>query len=468
MSNRLRADLCVIGAGSGGLSVAAGASQMGASTILIEKGLMGGDCLNFGCVPSKALLAAAHAADTIRGAHRFGVDSTGPQVDFAKVHAHIHDVIAQIAPHDSVERFTGLGVEVLQGGASFISPREVVVDGRVIEARRFIVATGSSPAIPPIPGLSDVDFLTNETIFNCVTLPQHLQIIGGGPIGLELAQAFRRLGSEVTVFEMFHALSADDPELTEILATQLRQEGIAIHEGTQVVRVDRIDDGVQITARGPDGEFATAGSHVLIATGRAPNVGELGLEAAGIEFNARGIRVDDYLRTTNKKVFAIGDVAGRLQFTHVAAYHASVVLRNALFPFKTRAQHQNIPWVTYTDPELAHVGVNEAMLAGRTDGINVLRWPFAENDRATADRNNPGLIKVITSKKGRILGASILGPHAGELIAPWVLALNQGLKIGAMARVVAPYPTYGEVSKRAAGSYYTPALFGPRMQKLVR
>ena len=468
MSERLRADLCVIGAGSGGLTVAAGASQMGADVILIEKGLMGGDCLNYGCVPSKALLAAAHTAQTVRGAHRFGIKHGGLDVDFSAVHRHVHDVIAQIAPHDSVERFSGLGVRVISGKAAFIGPREVEADGRVISARRFVVASGSSPAVPPLPGLAETGFFTNESIFETDTLPAHLVVIGAGPIGLELAQAFRRLGGDVTVVEMARALAADDPELAEVLVTQLQREGINIHIGTRVIGVDGKPGNVRVRAEGDDGSIEITGSHVLVAAGRAPNVEGLGLAEAGIAFTPRGITVDNYLRTTNKKVFAIGDVAGHLQFTHVAGYHASVVLRNALFPIKTRARHQNIPWVTFTDPEFAHVGVHEGLITARHGEIRVLRWPFSENDRAAADRDADGLIKIITRKNGLILGATILGPGAGELITPWVLALNQGLKIGAMASLIAPYPTYSEVSKRAAGSYYTPTLFGPRMHKIVR
>ena len=468
MSERIRADLCVIGAGSGGLSVAAGASQMGAHTVLIEKGLMGGDCLNYGCVPSKALLAAAHRAHAIRGAHRFGVNSATPQIDFAKVNDHVHDVISHIAPHDSVERFRGLGVDVLQGSASFVGPREVVVGNRTVTARRFVIATGSSPAVPPIPGLPDVEFFTNQTVFETKALPPRLLVIGGGPVGVELAQAFRRLGAEVIVFEMMRALSAADPEITELVVTRLRHEGVVIHENAKVVRVERTARGICVTAIGAEGEIADDGTHLLVAAGRSPNVDQLGLDAAGIEHSPGGILVDSYLRTSNRKVFAIGDVAGQLHFTHVAGYHASVVLRNALFPIKTRACHQNIPWVTFTDPELAHVGLHEGLIGDRRNGLRVLRWPFAENDRVATDRSVEGLIKVITSKKGRILGATIFGPHAGELIAPWVLALNNNLKIGAMARMVVPYPTYGEVSKRAAGSFYTSTLFGPRMHKIVR
>ena len=357
---------------------------------------------------------------------------------------------------------------MLQGAAAFVGPREVAVGDRRIRARRFVVATGSSPAIPPLPGLADIDFLTNETVFDRVELPPRLLAVGGGPIGLELAQAFRRLGAEVAVFEMARALAADDPEIAELVVNRLRREGIAIHENARVVRVERSEGGVRVVAETADGEIADEGSDLLVAAGRAANVEGLGLERAGIDYSPRGIRVDARLRTTNRRVFAIGDVAARLQFTHVAAYQASVVLRNALFPFAARARHRNIPWVTYTDPELAHVGLHEGLLDGRRRGLRVLRWPFAENDRAAADRDTDGLVKVVTGRRGRILGATIVGPHAGELIAPWVLALENNLGIGALARAVAPYPTYGEVSKRAAGSYYTPSLFGPRMRKIVR
>ena len=367
-----------------------------------------------------------------------------------------------------MERFSGLGVRVLQGQGSFVGPREVEAAGHIIEARRFVVATGSSPAVPPIPGLAETGFFTNETIFEQTTLPEHLVVIGGGPIGLELAQAFRRLGAKVTVFEMLRALSADDSEVAEIVVTQLRREGVEIYERARVNNIEGGVGDVRVTAEGSDGEVMANGTHLLVAAGRAPNVEGIGLDAAGVEYSPKGITVDHRLRTTNKKIFAIGDVTGHLQFTHVAGYHASIVLRNALFPFKTRVRHQNVPWVTFTDPELAHVGLHEAMVPETSHDLRVLRWPFAENDRAVADRNGDGLIKVVTTKKGRILGATILGPHAGELIAPWVLALNHGLKIGAMSGLIAPYPTYGEVSKRAAGSYYTPTLFGPRMQKLVR
>ena len=468
MSKVIKADIAVIGAGSGGLSVAAGAAQMGAKTVLIEKGKMGGDCLNYGCVPSKALIAAAQAANTVRHSGRFGVNGHEPEIDFAAVHDHVHGVIAGIAPHDSVERFEGLGVEVIQGAGRFVGPREIEVDGQRIRARRFVIATGSSAAVPPIPGLDDVPYLTNETIFDLTDRPEHLIVIGGGPIGAELAQAHRRLGAEVTILEMARILGKDDPEVTEIVRQRLADEGVAMLEGISISSVARDGNGIAVSIEQDGRERTVTGSHLLVAAGRRANVDGLNLDAAGVDYSPRGVTVDARLRTTNKRVFAIGDVAGGYQFTHVAGYHAGIVIRNALFSLPAKANHDAVPWVTYTDPEIAHVGLTEAQ-AREThgDAIKVVRWSFAENDRARAERETDGLVKVVVGRKGKILGASIAGLHAGELLQPWVLAISQGLKIGAMANIIAPYPTLGEVNKRAAGSYYTPTLFSDRTRKVV-
>lgn len=468
MSKVIKADIAVIGAGSGGLSVAAGAAQMGAKTVLVEKGKMGGDCLNYGCVPSKALIAAAHAANTVRHSGRFGVNGHEPEIDFAKVHDHVHGVIAAIAPHDSVERFEGLGVEVIQGAGRFTGPREIEVDGQRIRARRFVIATGSSAAVPPIPGLDDVPYLTNETIFDLTDRPEHLIVIGGGPIGAELAQAHRRLGAEVTILEMMRILGKDDPDVAEVVRRRLADEGVAMQEGISITSVARDGNGIAVSIE-CDGETRTVtGSHLLVAAGRRANVDGLNLDAAGIEYSPRGIAVDARLRTTNKRVFAIGDVAGGYQFTHVAGYHAGIVIRNALFGLPAKANHDAVPWVTYTDPEIAHVGLTETQAREKHgDAIKVVRWSFDENDRAQAERETDGLVKVVVGPKGKILGASIAGLHAGELLQPWVLAISQGLKIGAMASIIAPYPTLGEVNKRAAGSYYTPTLFSDRTRKVV-
>jgi pyruvate/2-oxoglutarate dehydrogenase complex dihydrolipoamide dehydrogenase (E3) component len=468
MAGTIETDICVIGAGSGGLTVAAGASQMGARTVLIEKGKMGGDCLNYGCVPSKALIAAGHAAHTIRGSDRFGIAGQEPDVDFRRVHDHVHGVIAAIAPHDSVERFEGLGVTVLQAAARFTAKDTVEAGDTTVKAKYFVVATGSSAGVPPIPGLDTVPYLTNETVFDLTERPAHLIVIGSGPIGSEMAQAHRRLGSKVTVLEMFSVLGKDDPEVTEVVKRRMRAEGIELREGIKIEKVTPDGNAIAVEIE-TDGETRTiTGSHLLVAAGRTPNLDGLNLEAAGVAFDKRGVEVDARLRSSNKRVFAIGDVAGGYQFTHIAGYHAGIVIRNALFKLPAKVAYHAVPWVTYTDPEIAHVGQTEEQAKEEHGDIRVLRFAFDENDRAQAERETDGLIKVVTDKRGRILGASIAGARAGELLLPWVLAVDQKMKIGKMAGIIAPYPTLGEVSKRVAGTYYIPSLFGEKTRKIVR
>jgi pyruvate/2-oxoglutarate dehydrogenase complex dihydrolipoamide dehydrogenase (E3) component len=462
MTGPLAPDLCIIGAGSAGLAVAAGAAQMGAAVVLVERGLMGGDCLNFGCVPSKSLLAAARLADLARRAAALGITSARPEVDFAAAADGVQGVIAAIAPNDSVERFEGLGVRVLRREARFTSPSTIRAGDIEIRPRRFVIAAGSFPAVPAIPGLADVRYLTNETIFVNRERPNHLIVIGGGPIGIEMAQAHCRLGARVTVLDVGPVLPRDDPELVASLAGRLVSEGIAIRPGVAIAGIER--DGDTIVIRLADGE-RIAGSHLLVAAGRRPSIEALDLPAAGIEATAQGITVDARLRTTNRRAFAIGDVAGGPQFTHIALYHAGIVIRNALFRLPARVDYRALPWVTYTDPELAQVGVTQAA-AG--EDARVLRWPFSENDRAQTERDTEGLVKVVLGRNGRVIGASILGTGAGDLILPWALAISQKLKIGALANLIVPYPTRGEASKRAAGCYYTPTLFSPRTRRLVR
>jgi pyruvate/2-oxoglutarate dehydrogenase complex dihydrolipoamide dehydrogenase (E3) component len=468
MTSLLTPDICIIGAGSAGLSVAAGASQLGAETVLIEANKMGGDCLNYGCVPSKSLLAAAHVAENIRQARRFGITAGEPQIDFRAVHDHLRGVIAAIAPHDSVERFEGLGARVILAAARFIGPREVVAGDFRIRARRFVIATGSSPLRPPIPGLDRVPYHTNETIFDLVERPRHLLIVGGGPVGCELAQAFRRLGAAVSLVEMADLLAKDDPELVGLLRRQLEREGVALHERTKMTGVEPAGAGLALLTERQGKPDRLEGSHLLLAVGRRANFAELGLDAAGIAHSQAGITVDRSLRTSNRRVYAIGDAAGGLQFTHVAGYHAGIVIRSALFRLPARVDYRAVPRVTYTDPELAQVGLSEPEAQGVGQTVRVLRWSLAENDRAQAERTTEGLVKVIADKRGRVLGAAILAPHAGELIQPWILAVANGLKLSAIANMIAPYPTLGEASKRAAGSFYTPLLFNKRMQRLVR
>lgn len=465
----LYCDLCVIGGGSGGLSVAAGAVQMGASVVLIEKGKMGGDCLNTGCVPSKAFIAAAQHARSIDRAGQFGIHTSGKSVRFDEVHRHVHAVIGAIAPHDSVERFEGLGVRVVQARATFIDHETVEAGGQRIKARRFVVATGSRAAVPPVPGLEGSGYLTNESIFDLQELPDHLVVIGGGPIGIEMAQSFRSLGARVTVIEKFGILARDEPEAVTVVRNALVAQGVNLVEGMGVRKISRSDAGatVELDDMSPQGQ-TIQGSHILVAAGRKPNIENLGLEAAGIDVTAKGITVDGRLRTRNSKIFAIGDVAGGPQFTHIAGYHAGIVIRNALFGLPAKVDYAALPWVTYTNPELAHVGLTEADARKKSAGIKIVTWPFALNDRAQAEQSSEGLIKVILDRRGRILGATIVGEHAGELIGMWGLAISSKLKIGAIASAVLPYPTLSEVSKRAAGSYFTPKLFGPLTRNVVR
>jgi pyruvate/2-oxoglutarate dehydrogenase complex dihydrolipoamide dehydrogenase (E3) component len=468
MADSVTTDLCVIGAGSGGLAVAAGAVQMGARVILIERGKMGGDCLNYGCVPSKSLIAAGNAAHAIRHAGRFGVDGHEPRIDFLGVHDHIKKVIGAIAPHDSEERFEGLGVDVIRAHARFVGPQEVEAGGQRIRARRIVIATGSSPAVPAIPGLAEVPHLTNETVFELTERPEHLLVIGGGPIGCELAQAHRRLGARVTVLELFSILPKDDPDAVQVVRDQLRADGVDVREHVEVKRFARDGNGVAVTIEEAGFEQRITGSHVLVAAGRSANVDGLDLQAAGIAYGPKGIGVDARLRTSNRRVYAIGDVVGGFQFTHMAAHHAGVVIKNALFRLPAKVDDRAVPWVTYTEPELAHVGLTEALAKERGLQVAALRWPYLENDRAQAERETAGFAKALVDRRGRIHGATIVGARAGELIHPWVLAISAGIRIGVMAQSIVPYPTLSEVSKRAAGSYYTPKLFSDRTRRLVR
>jgi len=469
MPERLTSEICVIGAGSGGLSVSAAAASFGVSVVLIEKYKMGGDCLNTGCVPSKALLAAAKRAHAMRSGAAFGVTATALHVDFDKVKDHVKRVIAAIAPTDSTERFSGLGVRVIKGQARFKDRETVVVGSQYeIRARRFVIATGSTPALPPIPGLDEGPYLTNDTVFDLSEQPDRLIVIGAGSVGLELAQAFRRLGSEVTVLEEANPLAKDDPECAAIVLDQLEREGVVIRSGVKVTRVKHASGRVAVTLASGAGEETLEGRHVLVATGRKPTTDGLDLEAARIKYDRNGIQVNKRLKTSNGRVYAIGDVAaGQLQFTHAANYHAGLVIQNVLFRLRSKVNNDLIPWVTYTQPELAHIGITEAQARQRKLQIRFLRCPYHDNDRAQAERETHGHIKVITTVKGRILGATIVGAEAGELIAPWSLAIAQGLNIRSLTGIVLPYPTLSEIGKRAAVDFLTPSLTSPRVRRII-
>jgi pyruvate/2-oxoglutarate dehydrogenase complex dihydrolipoamide dehydrogenase (E3) component len=468
MTEVLTPDICVIGGGPGGLSAAAAAAAFGVPTVLVERGKMGGDCLNTGCVPSKALLAAAKRAELMRGAENFGIAVQIAGVNFAKVRNHVQNVIAAIAPADSVERYTGLGVRVLQASAKF-SDRKTLVAGEIeIRARRFVVATGSAPAIPAIAGIDGGPYLTTDSIFELNERPEHLVIIGGGSAGLELAQAFRRLGSSVTVLEAAQPLSQDDPECAAIVLDRLEREGVVIHRGVNVIAVTHGGATVTATIEAAGAEQTITGSHLLVAAGRKPAIDDLGLDAAGIRHDHGGIAVNRKLKTSNRRVYAIGDcAAGQLKFTHAANYHAGLVIRNALFRLPARVNNDAVPWVTFTEPELAHAGLTEAQARARRIKFRVARWPYHDNDRAQIERETHGHIKVITTRKGKIVGVSIVGAQAGELIGVWALAIARGLNIRALTDVVLPYPTFGELGKRVAIDFFAHGLTSSWVRRII-
>lgn len=469
---QIRPEICVIGGGAGGLAAASAAAAFGVNVVLIEGGKTGGET-GRGAVPSKALLAAAQRARIVRngapGARSFGRQRFG--ADFAAVRGHVLDAIAAAAPRDSRQRYSGLGIRVVEGEGRFVDRATVAVDGFDIKARRFVIATGSLPALPPIPGLADVPYLTTDGIVDLAECPRHLIVIGAGASGLELAQAFRRLGAEVTVLEAAVPLAGDDPECAAIVLDALGREGVAIRSGVEVVRVRRALARLRVDIRratGDDrGEETIEGTHILVAAGRRPGLAGLGLDAAGIRYDPSGIRVDRKLRTSNKQVYAIGDVTGAPSFVHLANHQAGLVVRHVLFRTPIRADRLSVPWVTYTDPELAQVGPIEDEARAQAGIIRVLRSPYRDNDRAMATGATEGHIKIVTDRRGAILGATIVGAGAAENIAGWALAIDQKMNIEAVAGVMLPYPTYAEVGKRAAMTYFTRSLTSPLVRRII-
>lgn len=466
MSKReIRADFAVVGAGSAGLSFAAGAVQLGQSVVLFEQADMGGDCLNTGCVPSKALIAAAARAKAVRDAARYGISAGEPEVDFAAVMDHVHGAIETIAPHDSQRRFEGLGVQVVREHAVFTGPRTLESDSVRVRFRRAVLASGSRPTAPPIDGLNTIPFHTHETIFGLRERPERLVVLGGGPIGCELGQSFARLGSQVVIVEAGEPLGREDPELTAAALDGLRADGVDVRTGAAVVRAEATPGGARLHLFGGS---PIEGTHLLVAAGRAPNVENLGLEAAGIAHDARGVTVDKRLRTTNKAVYAAGDVTGRPAFTHAAGAHASLLIRKLLFAQPADVEKLVIPRVTYTYPAVAAVGLTEPEARQRHGGgVKAITVHFGRNDRAVTEGETAGFAKLVTDAKGRVLGVGIVGEGADELIAPWVLALSSGVKLRAMAGWVPPYPTRGDVNRALASAYYAPVLFSPRTRRLV-
>jgi pyruvate/2-oxoglutarate dehydrogenase complex dihydrolipoamide dehydrogenase (E3) component len=448
--------LVVLGAGTAGLVAAAGAAGLGAKVALVERAAMGGDCLNVGCVPSKAILASARAAAAVARSGDFGLTLRCPvTVDFAAVMERMRRLRAGIAPHDGARRFRELGVDVFLGAGRFVSPTAIAVDGRVLRFARAVVATGGRPAVPDVPGLAAAGFHTNETIFDLVELPRRLAVVGGGPIGCELAQAFARLGAQVTLVQRAQRLlPRDDPDAAEIVLHRFTREGIGVRLEVQLERVEVRDGAKVLYLRRRGLEERVTADAVLIAAGRRPNVEDLGLERAGISFDALGVAVDDHLRTTNRRVFAAGDVALRQRFTHVADPAARIVVQNALFPFRRRASALTIPWCTYTEPEVAHVGLGEVEARARGLAVETVTVPFAEVDRARLDDDSEGFVRLhVEAKKGRILGATIVGRDAGELVSEVSVAMAGRLPLGALANVIHPYPTRAEALRKAGDAW---------------
>ena len=463
----IRPDICVIGAGTGGLAAAAAAAAFGVSVVLIEKAKMGGVGLNSGALPANALIAAAERAQALRNGARFGVKPGRGDVDIAAVRAHVHGVVAAAAPAASRARCNGLGVRVIDGEGRFTDRGTVAVDGFAVKARRFVIATGSAPVRPAISGLAEVPYLTTETVFELMEYPRHLIVIGAGSTGLELAQAFRRLGSAVTVLEQGTALGDDDPECAAIVLDALARDGVVLRSGVTVSAVRRVLARIEVDFTGADGKETIAGSHLLLAVGRRPNLENLNLDAAGIRYRPDGIVVDRGLRTTNKQVYAIGDVLAGPKLGHLAHHQAGLVIRHALFRIPVRSDRHAVPRVTYTDPQLAQVGALEAAARAKAGALRILRAPYFENDRAQASGVTNGHIKIVAGRRGNILGVTIVGAAAAESIAAWTLAITQKLNIEAMAGLIVPYPSYAEVGKRAAMTYFRRGLTSPLVRRII-
>ncbi|MEO5861361.1 MAG: mercuric reductase [Burkholderiales bacterium] len=450
-------DICVIGGGAAGLVVAAGGSTLGAKVALVEKheGGMGGDCLHYGCVPSKTLLRSAKVAHQMRHADHYAIAAVIPQIDIAKVMQRVAAVIASIEPNDSPERFRSLGVDVTFGAGQFVDPGTFTVNNRKLTARNFVVATGSRPGVPPIPGLSEVPYLTNETVFKLTEPVPSLIVIGAGPIGCEMAQAFVRLGSKVTVVDVSPALlPREDADLAVVIRNQMESDGITFHLGVTPTKAEGTAGTISLWVKNKDGhEFKLDASHLLVAAGRKGNIEGMGLEAADVQVNQGQIVAGPTLRTTNKNIYVCGDVAGSFQFTHMAEHHAGVVLRNILNPLPikfAKAETRVIPWCTFTDPELARVGVSEAEAKQQNIAHRVYKFPFADMDRARADGETEGFAKIITDPKGVILGAAIAGPHGGELIHEYVLAIAKRMTTNDLSGIIHVYPTLAQINRRVA------------------
>ena len=458
-------DLCIIGGGAAGLVTAAGAAALGAKVILIEKHRLGGDCLYTGCVPSKTLLHCADVAQTIKTSQDFGLSATIDAIDQNTVMQRVADVIKTIEPNDSPERFREMGVEIVFAEARFIDEDRLIIEGREISARKFVLATGSRPFIPPISGLDSTDYLSNETIFQLTDNVDHLVVIGSGAIGCEMAQSFVRLGSKVSLVSGSGILPREDSDMSDVVQQQFIDEGIELYLNCHVHSVEKLKSGLCVQL---DDSTKITGSHLLIATGRQANIENLGLEKAGVIVENKRLKLDARLRTSNKKIYACGDVAGPYLFTHMAEHQAGIVLRNTLFHLPAKTQTKHIPWCTFTSPELARVGLSEHEAQQSGIKYRVYVFPFSELDRGITDGETNGMAKIITSPRGKLLGACIVGSHAGELIAEYVLALSQGLKVSALSNTIHIYPTLAQINRRVADQRMKESLTPSRKKWIKR
>ena len=465
-------DIGILGGGSAGLTVAAGAAQFGAKALLIEKEkVLGGDCLHYGCVPSKTLIKTAHVYHLMNNAQKFGLPQPVVKpVDFRDVSARIKSVISQIQKHDAVERFCSLGAQVEFGDAEFLDEHLVSVGDRKYSAKNWVIATGSSPDIPKIEGLDQTPHLTNRDIFYLASLPKSMIILGGGPIAIEMAQAFCRLGTTVSVIQRSgQILSKEDRDMADAVMQNLAAEGVQFYLNTSIMSVQNSVAGREVLLRGKDNRQETLSADaLLVAMGRDPNLKGLGLENAGVDFDGKGLKLDSRLRTTQKHIFGAGDVTGAYQFTHAAGYEGGIVLTNAILHLPRKADYTFFPWCTYTDPELANIGMNEA--AAREVGLRPSVWTeeFKMNDRGLTEGEGLGRIKLILDAKEKPLGVQILGLHAGELISEWVAALNGGVKLSSLAGAVHPYPTLAEINKRVVGNYFSGKIFSDKVKKTLK
>jgi pyruvate/2-oxoglutarate dehydrogenase complex dihydrolipoamide dehydrogenase (E3) component len=462
-------DIGIIGGGAAGLTVASGAAQLGARTLLVEKeSELGGDCLHFGCVPSKTLIRSAHVYHDMKNAAAYGLPSIDlPPVDFSHVADRIRAVVGRIQVHDSVERFCGLGAKVCFGEARFKDEHAIQLDGKTLSAKAWVIATGSSPVVPPIDGLAQVEYLTNRDIFYMDRLPASMIILGGGPIGIEMAQAFNRFGTQVTVVDMStQILGKEDQDMAEAVMGVLQAEGVKFRLQSAVASVREENTRKIVTLKDAGGRSQPLEAEaLLVAIGRAANVEGLGLDAIGVEYDRGGIKVDDRLRTRHKHIYAAGDINGGYQFTHAAGYEGGIVVSNAVFRLPRKVDYTHLPWCTYTDPELASIGMNEK--AAQAAGLDYTVWsePFASNDRSLAEGQPAGQVKMLLDAKEKPLGVQILGPHAGELLNEWVAIFNGKVKLSTLAAAIHPYPTIGEINKRVVGNYFAPKIFSDKIKK---